>query len=311
MGLLRLPLPLFVLFNTFITTFIGVFLIIKHIFYEEITTAEMKVMCSKILNEIWTILIFILSGLSDISIDILVIIILYISIKVNKILIETRIDLYNENQSYYYSKRVSMFILSLILIGITTMILLQYSTTDFVSLVFYCFFKILFYSLICDVLQQILCFVHSLYEFQWKYYTLTSLAIKSIKLLLASFEFFILFKSLLPNVFVGLLIFSIMHVWESINSLEQLMTYIYYSYLLDHLPLVHYDAKEEHECVICRDVLTEAACLRCGHDFHVSCLKGWLARASDCPICRNPINLKENNEEEEVEINPTWNVHEI
>ncbi|EDR21951.1 hypothetical protein, conserved [Entamoeba dispar SAW760] len=315
MGFLRLPLPLFVLFNTFLTTFIVGFLITEHIFYKEITNSEMKTMCSKILTEIWTLLIFVLPDLSDISINILVILTLYISIKIHKILIEIRINLYNETQNYYYSKRVSMFILSLILISIVTMILLQYSKMDFVSfhvsLILYCFFKILFHSLICDALQQIFCFVHSLYGFQWKYYTLTNLTIKSIDASLTSFTLFNLFKSLLPTVFIGILVFSIMRFYKSIKSVNQLMKYISYSYLLDQLPLVHYDSEEEHECVICRDTLTEAVHLSCGHDFHVSCLKEWLSGASDCPICRSHINLNENEEEEQVEINPTWNVHEI
>ncbi|XP_056694562.1 ERAD-associated E3 ubiquitin-protein ligase HRD1B isoform X2 [Spinacia oleracea] len=39
-------------------------------------------------------------------------------------------------------------------------------------------------------------------------------------------------------------------------------------------------------CIICREEMTTAKKLRCGHLFHVHCLRSWLERQNTCPTCR-------------------------
>ncbi|KAH9615284.1 hypothetical protein KSS87_012948 [Heliosperma pusillum] len=39
-------------------------------------------------------------------------------------------------------------------------------------------------------------------------------------------------------------------------------------------------------CIICREEMTIAKKLRCGHLFHVQCLRSWLERQNTCPTCR-------------------------
>nr|XP_043630333.1 ERAD-associated E3 ubiquitin-protein ligase HRD1B-like [Erigeron canadensis] len=39
-------------------------------------------------------------------------------------------------------------------------------------------------------------------------------------------------------------------------------------------------------CIICREEMTTAKKLVCGHLFHVHCLRSWLERQHTCPICR-------------------------
>ena len=39
-------------------------------------------------------------------------------------------------------------------------------------------------------------------------------------------------------------------------------------------------------CIICREEMTEAKKLQCGHNFHFQCLRTWLERSSSCPTCR-------------------------
>ncbi|XP_021725805.1 ERAD-associated E3 ubiquitin-protein ligase HRD1B-like [Chenopodium quinoa] len=39
-------------------------------------------------------------------------------------------------------------------------------------------------------------------------------------------------------------------------------------------------------CIICREEMTTAKKLRCGHFFHVHCLRSWLERQNTCPTCR-------------------------
>lgn len=39
-------------------------------------------------------------------------------------------------------------------------------------------------------------------------------------------------------------------------------------------------------CIICLDEMTLAKKLRCGHIFHLSCLRRWIEQNVQCPTCR-------------------------
>ncbi|KAG8076124.1 hypothetical protein GUJ93_ZPchr0006g45901 [Zizania palustris] len=47
-------------------------------------------------------------------------------------------------------------------------------------------------------------------------------------------------------------------------------------------------------CIICREEMTTAKKLLCGHLFHVHCLRSWLERQHTCPTCRAPIIPSDN-----------------
>lgn len=52
------------------------------------------------------------------------------------------------------------------------------------------------------------------------------------------------------------------------------------------LPISH------RECVICLETYREhdaQAFLPCCHRFHAGCVKGWLAKRSDCPVCNHAV----------------------
>lgn len=46
-------------------------------------------------------------------------------------------------------------------------------------------------------------------------------------------------------------------------------------------------------CIICREEMTAAKKLPCGHIFHLACLRSWLQRQQTCPTCR--IDVLQNN----------------
>ena len=63
---------------------------------------------------------------------------------------------------------------------------------------------------------------------------------------------------------------------------------------IDNLPLTPFNSNEckDCACTICRDELSEGeevVILKCGHPFHLDCIKPWLQSHSDCPSCREPI----------------------
>lgn len=47
-------------------------------------------------------------------------------------------------------------------------------------------------------------------------------------------------------------------------------------------------------CIICREEMTTAKKLLCGHLFHVHCLRSWLERQNTCPTCRALVVPTEN-----------------
>ncbi|KAL8518589.1 hypothetical protein ACS0TY_009807 [Phlomoides rotata] len=47
-------------------------------------------------------------------------------------------------------------------------------------------------------------------------------------------------------------------------------------------------------CIICREEMTTAKKLICGHIFHVHCLRSWLERQNTCPTCRALVIPPEN-----------------
>ncbi|GFZ15974.1 RING/U-box superfamily protein [Actinidia rufa] len=47
-------------------------------------------------------------------------------------------------------------------------------------------------------------------------------------------------------------------------------------------------------CIICREEMTTAKRLSCGHLFHVHCLRSWLERQHTCPTCRALVTPPEN-----------------
>ena len=45
----------------------------------------------------------------------------------------------------------------------------------------------------------------------------------------------------------------------------------------------------QDSCAICREDMTAAKVLPCGHLFHLVCLRDWLDQSPSCPICRRPV----------------------
>ncbi|KAL4430055.1 hypothetical protein ABPG77_004425 [Micractinium sp. CCAP 211/92] len=50
--------------------------------------------------------------------------------------------------------------------------------------------------------------------------------------------------------------------------------------------------RADHTCIICREEMSSAGRnkkLSCGHVFHLHCLRSWLERQQNCPICRRSV----------------------
>lgn len=52
------------------------------------------------------------------------------------------------------------------------------------------------------------------------------------------------------------------------------------------LKFILWNCRSDATCIICREEMTVAKKLVCGHLFHVHCLRSWLERQHTCPTCR-------------------------
>lgn len=59
-----------------------------------------------------------------------------------------------------------------------------------------------------------------------------------------------------------------------------------YHFLYSHHFYLFIICRSDATCIICREEMTTAKKLVCGHLFHVHCLRSWLERQHTCPICR-------------------------
>jgi len=56
------------------------------------------------------------------------------------------------------------------------------------------------------------------------------------------------------------------------------------------LPQVRFSSKDRQNCPICLEHFQQGqtlTALSCQHHFHVDCVKGWMQRATQCPLCRH------------------------
>lgn len=74
---------------------------------------------------------------------------------------------------------------------------------------------------------------------------------------------------------------SLLIHWHCFSSFND-ETCLWFSFLL-------YIFRSDATCIICREEMTTAKKLLCGHLFHVHCLRSWLERQHTCPTCRAQI----------------------
>jgi hypothetical protein len=62
------------------------------------------------------------------------------------------------------------------------------------------------------------------------------------------------------------------------------------------------ELKEQETCSICYETMSkggQAKKIKCGHIYHLICIKQWMQQSNTCPVCREPLLKKGENEEED------------
>ena len=86
-----------------------------------------------------------------------------------------------------------------------------------------------------------------------------------------------------------MIVSQMQHLKNSIRAskLGQLIMSIMFPIFIFQLLKFHLrNCRSDATCIICREEMTVAKKLVCGHLFHVHCLRSWLERQHTCPTCR-------------------------
>lgn len=92
-------------------------------------------------------------------------------------------------------------------------------------------------------------------------------------------------KNLLRKFHISQFCFHLRHNSDFGWPLENLISFVFHFFLIN---------RSDATCIICREEMTNAKKLICGHLFHVHCLRSWLERQQTCPTCRALVVPPEN-----------------
>lgn len=96
------------------------------------------------------------------------------------------------------------------------------------------------------------------------------------------------FPDATPEELNALVLNFIYHMW---CEYSERIVLILFSYIPDWFCWL---CRSDATCIICREEMTTAKKLICGHLFHVHCLRSWLERQHTCPTCRALVVPPEN-----------------
>lgn len=102
---------------------------------------------------------------------------------------------------------------------------------------------------------------------------------------------FVIGRSLL----IWMIVFQMQHPKSWTRELSSLLKCVFLlsvSHCFYDMLLITF--RSDATCIICREEMTTAKRLSCGHLFHVQCLRSWLERQHTCPTCRAPVAPPEN-----------------
>lgn len=166
-----------------------------------------------------------------------------------------------------------------------------------VSLFFAFEYVILATSTIATFLKYVLSVGDMVMEGQWDnkavYIFYIELVRDLLHLSLYLFFFLVIF------IHYGLPLHLVRELYETFRNFKaRVADFIRYRKITSNMNDRFPDATEEElgrdaTCIICREEMSAAKKLPCGHFFHVHCLRSWLERQQTCPTCRAPVFASE------------------
>lgn len=168
-----------------------------------------------------------------------------------------------------------------------------------VSLFFAFEYMILATSTVSTFVKYIFYVSDMLMEGQWEKKAVYTFYLELIRDLLHLSMYLCFFLVIFMN--YGVPLHLIRELYETFRNFKIRVTdYIRYRKIASNMNDRFPDATPEEidssdaTCIICREEMTTAKKLICGHLFHVHCLRSWLERQHTCPTCRALVVPSEN-----------------
>nr|GEV35432.1 ERAD-associated E3 ubiquitin-protein ligase HRD1B-like [Tanacetum cinerariifolium] len=160
-----------------------------------------------------------------------------------------------------------------------------------VSLFFSFEYMILATTTISTFVKYVFYVSDMLMEGQWERKAVYTFYLELIRDLLHLSMYLCFFLTIFVN--YGVPLHLIRELYETFRNFKsRIADYIRYRKITSNMNDRFPDATTEElnasdaTCIICREEMTTAKKLVCGHLFHVHCLRSWLERQHTCPICR-------------------------
>ncbi|KAK9079814.1 hypothetical protein SSX86_001487 [Deinandra increscens subsp. villosa] len=160
-----------------------------------------------------------------------------------------------------------------------------------VSLFFSFEYMILATTTISTFVKYVFYVSDMLMEGQWEKKAVYTFYLELIRDLLHLSMYLCFFLAIFVN--YGVPLHLIRELYETFRNFKlRIADYIRYRKITSNMNDRFPDATPEElnasdaTCIICREEMTTAKRLVCGHLFHVHCLRSWLERQHTCPICR-------------------------
>ncbi|EYU22388.1 hypothetical protein ABFS82_05G006200 [Erythranthe guttata] len=171
--------------------------------------------------------------------------------------------------------------------------------TASVSLFFSFEYMILATTTIATFVKYIFYVSDMLMEGQWERKAVYTFYLELIRDLLHLTMYMCFFLVIFVN--YGVPLHLIRELYETFRNFKiRIADYIRYRKITSNMNDRFPDATPEEldtsdvTCIICREEMTTAKKLICGHLFHVHCLRSWLERQNTCPTCRALVVPPEN-----------------
>ncbi|GBG60630.1 hypothetical protein CBR_g8650 [Chara braunii] len=167
-----------------------------------------------------------------------------------------------------------------------------------VHLLFAFEYVILASSTVATCLKYVLYTIDVVMEGQWDNKAVYVFYLELVRDLLHLFVYLLFF--LIIFVKIGLPLHLIRDLYETFRNFKaRVGDFIRYRRITSNMDKFPEATQEElgrgdATCIICREEMSSAKKLPCGHLFHILCLRSWLERHMTCPTCRAPVLPPEN-----------------
>lgn len=279
--------------------------LIKKVFLGSLREAEVERVNEQLWREIMEILFAVTIFRQDFSISFLVMVITLLLVKALHWLAQKRVEYIETTPSVSVLSQVRivsfmgfLFLLDSLFLYNSLKHLLATQQAS-VSLFFSFEYMILATTTVSIFFKYIFFVSDMLMEGQWERKPIFTFYLELVRDLLHLSMYLCFFLVIFMN--YGVPLHLIRELYETFRNFKiRIQDYIRYRKITSNMNDRFPDATPEEliasdaTCIICREEMTTAKKLICGHLFHVHCLRSWLERQHTCPTCRALVVPSEN-----------------